>query len=87
MLINQVNGAAPNASLLGGWATIQAADFAQYTATGISIAAYTAQGATNFTPTGAQIINLNAAATATLDDAGGNVHQVSALRFGNGAAF
>ncbi len=86
VLLTQVNGAAPNAALIGGWATINSIDFARYTATGIQIATYTNQGATNFTPTAAQLINLNAAGTAMFDDSGSNALEMLSLRFGNGAA-
>jgi autotransporter-associated beta strand protein len=82
----QINGAAPaTTNLIGGWAFISnngTYDFAAYDTTagvGLKTSTYTAQGAAAFTPTAAQVINLNAAGTATLN--AGN-QSMAALRFG-----
>ena len=67
LITSTVNGAAPNASLVGGWLTLSGTHFLGYGANGLAQAVYTDQGAGTFTPAAGNITNLTAAGTATLN--------------------
>jgi autotransporter-associated beta strand protein len=90
LFFTQINGATPSTTnLIGGWAFLSNYHWAGYDTTagvGVKQSSYTDVGATTFTPTSTQIINLNASGTATLSDATGDVHEMLALRFGANAS-
>lgn len=79
-----INGAAPNASLLGGWLTLNGSHFVGYGANGLVQAAYVDQAtATTFTPNAGNISNLTAGGTYTLSSA---AVAMNALRLSSNAA-
>ncbi|HOD80296.1 MAG: Alpha-agarase precursor [Planctomycetes bacterium ADurb.Bin126] len=84
--LGQVNGAAPDATLIGGWATITGNNFVGYGANGVFINNGTNQGAAAFTPAAGTVYNLNASGTATISNEADNAAEMLALRFGANAA-